>query len=48
MARADTRMKEKGDFFPTLEFETLNNGSISYPNDFSGKFSVLLMYRGYW
>ncbi len=48
MARSDTRMLEKGDFFPSLVFETLDNGSISFPNDLNGKFCVFLFYRGYW
>ncbi len=46
MARADTKMLEKGNFFPILEFKLTDDSTIELP--IRGKWTILLFYRGYW
>lgn len=48
MAREEGKILEPGDMFPEMEFESIKNGSIVLPRDISGKWSILLFYRGYW
>ena len=48
MAKSDTKILDKGSFFPSIEFKALDDTLISLPKDFNGKWNILLLYRGYW
>jgi len=49
MAREeDGPILEAGDVFPAIEFESINGNSVVLPDDFAGKWTVLLFYRGHW
>lgn len=37
-----------GDIFPTLTLQVGHGGSITLPDEFAGRFAVVLVYRGAW
>lgn len=39
---------DNGDAFPMLTLETVADGTVSVPDCLSGRFGVVLMYRGSW
>jgi len=39
---------DSGDTFPAMQFKTTTSQSFDIPSDFSGKWSILLFYRGDW
>ena len=39
---------EKGDTFPTLTVDTVNDGTIRIPQDLGDSWGVILVYRGHW
>jgi peroxiredoxin len=48
MARAGVRALDNGDPFPAMECRAVGEGTISLPGDFTGRWTVLLFYRGHW
>ncbi len=39
---------ENGEKFPRLAAERVGGGSMTIPDDLSGRWAVLLFYRGHW
>lgn len=48
MAREQGPMLDVGDAFPSLEFATVGEDSLTIPADTLGKWTVLILYRGDW
>jgi hypothetical protein len=48
MAREQAKMHDTGDFFPVIEFKTLQDETVVLPGDLIGKWGVVLFYRGHW
>lgn len=48
MARAGTRILDRGDPFPALTVETVAHGQLSLPAAFGDGWGVLLIYRAHW
>ena len=45
MPQTDTRKLDSDDAFPPLTLKLVDGGELSLP---SGKWTLLLIYRGYW
>lgn len=48
MARNTTRLLDRGDAFPAYKVSLVNGGTVTFPADFSGRWAVVLGYRGHW
>ena len=48
MAQSRSVNLDSNDPFPYLELKLTDGRSISLPADMSGKWTILLIYRGYW
>ncbi len=48
MPRMTDKMLDSGDAFPKIEIAKVGGGSISLPDEFSGGWGVVLLYRGHW
>ena len=42
------RQLNAGDLFPDFAVDTVDGKKLNIPQDFSGRYSVLLFYRGWW
>ena len=45
MPQPDIKKLDTGDAFPSLDLNLVGGGSLSLPSD---KWTLLLIYRGYW
>lgn len=45
MPQPAIRKLDTGDLFPSLDLNRIGGGALSLPSD---KYTVLLIYRGYW
>lgn len=41
-------MLQQGGRFPKLEFNLLDGGTLTLPDDAPGRYTALLFYRGHW
>jgi hypothetical protein len=48
MARANGVILDTGSGFPQIEFATVADERVLLPRDVTGRWSVLLFYRGHW
>ncbi len=48
MPKANNKFLDTGDMFPRLEMSKVDGGKIVLPNDFLGKWGVVLFYSGHW
>lgn len=48
MGRELGTLLDNGDLFPVMVIEALEGNRIVLPADLSGKWGVLLFYRGHW
>ena len=39
---------DAGDAFPRMTWHTVDGESLVVPDDFAGRWAVLLIYRGHW
>lgn len=43
-----TEKLKAGDTFPTMQVQTIANGTLTIPGDLKTCYSLLLFYRGWW
>lgn len=48
MAQEKAKMHDTGDFFPVMEFSTIDGETVVLPGDLIGKWGIVLFYRGHW
>jgi len=48
MARRNCKILDTGDIFPGIILNATDGGAIGLPQDFEGKWGILLLYRGNW
>jgi len=48
MAQAESKKPDAGDLFPNLQLNFTDGTSMNVPEDLSGRWGVLLLYRGQW
>ncbi len=48
MARNTSRLLDRGDAFPVYRVSLVDGGAAILPADFSGRWAVVLGYRGHW
>jgi hypothetical protein len=47
MAQTSVQKLDDHDAFPSIAFPLVGGGSMNLPDDLKGKWSVVLVYRGY-
>ncbi len=48
MAFASSNRLDSGTFFPGLELSTTDGHSLALPGKFTGRWGIVLLYRGDW
>jgi hypothetical protein len=48
MAQEQAKMHDTGDFFPVMDFNTINGETAVLPGDLIGGWGIVLFYRGHW
>ncbi len=44
----EPRRLDAGDAFPRMAWQLVDGGTLTIPNDFEGRWAVVLFYRGHW
>ena len=48
MPRVTEKMLDSGDQFPHLVFHKVGGGTVCLPDDLTGMWGIVLLYRGHW